>query len=364
MSKVKGQMSNVQSKSRGFTLIELLIVIGIVVVLTGLVVVAINPGERLAEARDNRRQADVDTIYSIVEQYVLQNHGKLPGSDGNCFDGKEDGENFDFHECGPYLAPIYVSEMPRDPLKDNGGETGYLVKRDSKGRIGVEAYHYEGNERITAGSWPQYCLKFNGEDDYIEFDDVSLSGDKYTFSFWTDNQYHTDESRNAVLEIRNGDRLIIAKQYGNIPRFAVYDGGSWRAFSTDHYPQSETPEHITIVVDDDEVTLYTNGEEKETIAITQYSTLEGRFFIGSYIGGSSNFLKGKLDDVRIYDRALSESEIEDLYNGKNITGGLVGHWTMNEGEECIAYDFSENENDGSLEPDCPTDAPDWIRDCK
>ncbi|MDP3996219.1 MAG: LamG-like jellyroll fold domain-containing protein, partial [bacterium] len=36
--------------------------------------------------------------------------------------------------------------------------------------------------------------------------------------------------------------------------------------------------------------------------------------IGNYPGLSSRFFNGLLDDVRIYSRALSASEIKQLYN--------------------------------------------------
>jgi len=54
--------------------------------------------------------------------------------------------------------------------------------------------------------------------------------------------------------------------------------------------------------------------------------------IGSYFGDTP-FWKGSIDEVRIYNRALSEAEIKILYNsrGQNIiTKGLVGYWRMNE----------------------------------
>ena len=113
----------------GFTLIELLITIGIIVVLAGMVVVAINPGERLAGARDNKREVDVQAIYEAIEQYVFSNYGALPG----CFEAKVSGETFDLIECEGDLVPVYLAKIPKDPICGNG-ETGYLVKKDAIGR--------------------------------------------------------------------------------------------------------------------------------------------------------------------------------------------------------------------------------------
>ncbi len=41
---------------------------------------------------------------------------------------------------------------------------------------------------------------------------------------------------------------------------------------------------------------------------------------------------------------------------------LVGHWKMQAGKECTAYDYSGYNNHGELKPDCPTSSPSWAED--
>ncbi len=48
--------------SKGFTLIELLVVIAILGILAAVVLVAINPGQRIAAARNSRVKADLASI--------------------------------------------------------------------------------------------------------------------------------------------------------------------------------------------------------------------------------------------------------------------------------------------------------------
>ena len=55
---------------KGFTLIELLIVIGILGILAAAVVVVLNPGELLAQARDGTRLADLDSVRSAIGLYL------------------------------------------------------------------------------------------------------------------------------------------------------------------------------------------------------------------------------------------------------------------------------------------------------
>ena len=54
---------------KGFTLIELLIVIGIIAILAGIVLVAVNPAQQFGKANDSERKSEIGTILSAVYQY-------------------------------------------------------------------------------------------------------------------------------------------------------------------------------------------------------------------------------------------------------------------------------------------------------
>ena len=64
---------------RGFTLIELLIVMAILGVLAVVVLVAINPAEQMARARDTGRISGTQQLGRAVQAYFTSN-GVLPGS--------------------------------------------------------------------------------------------------------------------------------------------------------------------------------------------------------------------------------------------------------------------------------------------
>jgi len=57
-----------------------------------------------------------------------------------------------------------------------------------------------------------------------------------------------------------------------------------------------------------------------------------------------------MDEVRIWDRALSQSEIEANMCGELIGSedGLVGYWKFNESTGTTIYDLSSSEFDGNL----------------
>src|ERR1700730_10103182 len=63
---------------QGFTLIELLVVIAIIAALAVVVFVALNPAQRLRDARDARRTSDVDPLLTAIHSAIVDNKGTLP----------------------------------------------------------------------------------------------------------------------------------------------------------------------------------------------------------------------------------------------------------------------------------------------
>lgn len=65
---------------KGFTLIELLVVIAVLGILASVVLVAINPGERIAEARDSGTKNSVGQMATALEAYYTNNLGSYTGA--------------------------------------------------------------------------------------------------------------------------------------------------------------------------------------------------------------------------------------------------------------------------------------------
>ena len=113
----------IHEKHNGFTLIELLIVIAIVAILAGIVLIAVNPGRQLAQARNTERWAEVNAILSAVNQFEID-YGVLPDcatttvSDigtGDCDLGATDlllGAGFSGEQA---LVPGFIAGIPAGP---------------------------------------------------------------------------------------------------------------------------------------------------------------------------------------------------------------------------------------------------------
>ena len=102
--------------------------------------------------------------------------------------------------------------------------------------------------------------------------------------------------------------------------------------------------------------LYLNGIEVGSTSKT--GTLNANTSVSAWIGSNpptvgSNAFDGLIDEVRIYNRALSVEEIRYHYN----RGGPVAHWKMDEGNGTTTYDSSGNGNDGYF--GSTTTSPTW-----
>jgi hypothetical protein len=61
-----------------------------------------------------------------------------------------------------------------------------------------------------------------------------------------------------------------------------------------------------------------------------------------------SFFQGGLAEVRVWNRALSPSEVADLYAAVNVPrAGLVAEYLFNEGAGTIAHDSARN-HDGTI----------------
>ncbi len=126
-------MKNQFRKIQGFTLLELLVVIGIIAILAGVVIVALNPGRQFAQARDAQRWSHVNTILNAIGQNMADNRGNWTCAAGTLPSSTTmlGTANYDISPC---IVPLYVSIMPLDPSTGNASSTGYTVSYDSTNR--------------------------------------------------------------------------------------------------------------------------------------------------------------------------------------------------------------------------------------
>ena len=136
-------------KNKGFTLIELLVVIGILAILAGVVIVAVNPGRQFALTRNTKRQAAITQILSAIQQNKVEHsgnftcvNGALPAVATRMTDLTTNPAGYNIAEC---IVPTYIVTLPFDPKTGNYTstttyDTAYEVFQDAaSGQVTVTA---------------------------------------------------------------------------------------------------------------------------------------------------------------------------------------------------------------------------------
>jgi prepilin-type N-terminal cleavage/methylation domain-containing protein len=132
---------------KAFTLIEILIVIGLIAVLAGVLIVALNPARQFAQARNAQRMNNLDTIIGSIMNNITDNRGlftcaagAIPATATTMASGVGN------YDIGPCLSPIYANALPFDPSASGAHwtstadyDTGYTISLGTDGRITLDA---------------------------------------------------------------------------------------------------------------------------------------------------------------------------------------------------------------------------------
>lgn len=101
---------------RSFTLMEILIVVAILIILSTIGLVALNPKRQIEKTWDSKRKAELSSLKKTLEDWY-NDHNRYPINTEICYDGFSSDNTC--HLCGsnttsPDLSP-YLSRLPCDP---------------------------------------------------------------------------------------------------------------------------------------------------------------------------------------------------------------------------------------------------------
>ncbi len=276
------------------------------------------------------------------------------------------------------IAKLYNSGASLYKPPNNLGLVGYWSFDDA---TSTKATDFSGNGNVgtlSGSNLPAWvsgkkgnALNFNGTDSYVDAGNASSldipTGGSVTMCAWV---YDTTGSV-------GGFQGLLAKRGSNYAyginfitnNFQVYTSGASgiQAFTYNLPAQQWT--HICGVISGSPTALYVNGALFGTAGSGGgVSSITDHLWIGSS-NAATEIFNGKVDDVRIYNRALSASEIAALYGsgsvkftsssktlsqGTTLTSGLVGLWTFdgqnlkwNADSDATIYDASGNNNNAT-----------------
>ena len=203
----------------------------------------------------------------------------------------------------------------------NSGLVGYW-SFDGKDMAGVTAYDRSGNSNNgTLTNGPVRAigkigqgLSFDGSDDYISISNFcpSISNTAGTISAWVkpdvDNQ--ATDNNDYIFNCQAGHQPSLFILGGSIPDYE-FRRFTARTVATTR-PRANVWVHLIATWNTSIQTIYVNGVQEDSDA-TVSTTQSGAGYIGIF-GGTTGSWDGLIDDVRVYNRALSASEIQRLYN--------------------------------------------------
>jgi len=122
----------------GFTLIELLVGIGIIGLISSIVIIAINPGKQLSDAKDADRILSVKELQNAIVQYTIDewDSSALTGQSTVPAEGAQNAVPICKRDAGElddtcfsldFLVPEYLVDIPVDPDVDHETHAGYCV---------------------------------------------------------------------------------------------------------------------------------------------------------------------------------------------------------------------------------------------
>jgi hypothetical protein len=133
----------------------------------------------------------------------------------------------------------------------------------------------------------------------IDFDNATVNA-PMTLSF---KMMAKDKDQSAVL--MQSDSFSISEEGGAILSNLQTDNGLISLVNNKSLVKHRSCNHVAIKVEDDKVSSYLNGKVTEmALDFDSFESLAGNLSIGPY--------PGKVWDVRVFDHALSDSEVKEL----------------------------------------------------
>lgn len=174
------------------------------------------------------------------------------------------------------------------------------------------------------------ALRFDGINDYVALPQLAVTTQQFTISAWA-NHFGRGGGQDHVNQIfsqrhnTSGDNYPVISLHSEaaVEQPSLYSGAAirsdqgsaqtliapWQPYNEwHHYAMTASDEYFIFYIDGQEVDRSNNYQNGD------YSSISQGVFIGKsyYSGTDRRFFNGLIDDVRIYDSALSAEEINAL----------------------------------------------------
>lgn len=230
--------------------------------------------------------------------------------------------------AGALVGDVIINTRGKVTTRVEKGLVGYWHFDEGTSTVAYDASGNANNGTLTNGpTWQSgvnckagECLNFNGTNNYLEggMRDIWKFGTgNFSVGMWV---YPTSFNSEASLY----DALILNGVGGRIDAFVMVQNattGKLRLFTNGVYTSASTGNltlnawnYVGLVRSGTTATFYINGVADVTTVTLSTNITSGGVILGRYSDVASGYFTGRIDEVRIYNRALSAQEVLDIYN--------------------------------------------------
>jgi len=177
------------------------------------------------------------------------------------------------------------------------------------------------------------AYSFNGSSNYISIPTTKFLVNNYTYSFWlkpasssSTPQYIMSIGSPAISGAEGYAAGISGNKGIYYGSYAVNGSNLGKAMTTP--PTLNEWTHVCITRSSSQFSLYIDGKRVDSVSTggsnPQYGTGSYAFLVGTRFN-KTYYFNGSLDDLRIYNRAVTETEAKALYNETNTNSNDIAY---------------------------------------
>lgn len=223
--------------------------------------------------------------------------------------------------CGNPFDPVCV------PYTIDKGLKGYWSFDEGSGNIAGDSTGNGNSGTITGASWTTgisgFALDFNGSIDYVDIANATILNptQALTVTAWIKVESHPSEWSPVLT---HSDWIPSEGTQGYALEFDMNNAGIRFIIDAPIDDESSISDVIPVandiwafiagVYDGSNVQLFVNAvaSTPKPCSTSQFQST-GNVYIGRSVAEPSRFFSGAIDEVRIYDRALTQDEVQFLY---------------------------------------------------
>ncbi|MBQ9559161.1 MAG: RICIN domain-containing protein [Bacteroidaceae bacterium] len=166
----------------------------------------------------------------------------------------------------------------------------------------------------------QAAVMLNGTDNFIQLPYTVASHEALTVACWV--YWRGGDTWQRVWDFGTGETqyMLLTPKCGSGMRFAIKDEGNEQQLNYNKNLAVNQWVHLAVTLGDEGATLYLNGEAVATNAAVTVRPSDFRP-VSNYIGRSQfaadPMFRGRIDDFRIYNYALSAEEVKAMVDTAN-----------------------------------------------